>query len=158
MRRATRSRLGSSGVKRTEIKSLIFKGHPDMGHNTVFDWKSRREGKTVNDKRWCQKSSYICEVYFLYWVPHIRWDTFQEDNHDTRSYWTHRVENWLNQEERWTNKPIKGIMTDQKNTWHANWFQGKHNLLCNALPRRTSDYWRPKVRDTWLANRGKWQI
>ncbi len=97
-------------------------------------------------------------LYFLYWVPHIRWDTFSRGQSWHKKLLNHRVENWLNQEERWTNKPIKGIMDRPKDTWHANWFQGKHNLLCNALPRRTSDYWRPKVRDTWLANRGKWQI
>lgn len=36
LRRATRSRLGSSGVKRTVISSFILMGRPDMGHSTVL--------------------------------------------------------------------------------------------------------------------------
>lgn len=34
--RATRSRLESSGVKRTVISSFILMGRPDMGHNTAL--------------------------------------------------------------------------------------------------------------------------
>lgn len=47
--RATRLRVGSSGVKHTVMRSLILMGFPDIGHSTVLllEVKKKRGGENI---------------------------------------------------------------------------------------------------------------
>jgi len=92
------------------------------GRTPSLTEKAGEEEKQLKMIDWVKSTLYLCKVYNLNWehvdLPSVSCRVINfERGQSLREASEHTVN---------THKPIKGIMTDQKNIWqkHANWFQG----------------------------------